>query len=342
MNKNTGLLVGNHPQEYLFGSTSPIVHEVRNSTKDWRAFRSRDERQNMNPEDRMYCVTGSGTNVLEQQANWMLVNNLWPADALKFFTDNGYIVDGKFEISRRFTAKMSGTTHAGNYFYKVWDSIRHDGIVPDSKYPDDKSLTWDEFYQPISNDLLLLGKESLKYFNVQYEDFSNSTSAQKLIAREMAPLQFGVPTGCGWQAEVPLCNLSPNHAIDGDHQRPDTSEEIFDSYDPFTKHLAKGYPIPICYRAVLYPIRRDAPVTTVSKTFDKDMIFGETSEDVGRLQEFLKVIEPVTKYYGSMTKDKVKEFMEFKNIGTWWEKNVYPAGRRVGPKIRAAINQLIK
>ena len=341
LTKNTGLLIGDRPEDYRFGSTSPIVHEVRNSTKDWRAFRSKEERQNQNPEDRMHCVSASATNLLEQQANWMLANNLWPADALKFW-DKGYIVDRKFEFSRRFTAKMSGTTRAGNYFYKVWDSIRKDGIVPDSMYPDDPSLTWDEYYKNPGEELKLLGKDSLKYFSVLYEQFTGSTGAQKKTALEMAPLQFGVTTQCGWDAEVPVCGLNANHAVDNDFIRGDLSYEIFDSYMPYQKHLPKNYSIPICYRAILYPITRNVPVGPTSPAnvlFPIDMKYGETSLYVKDLQRVLKVIEPTTGFYGKLTQAAVWKFQKDNGLGNFFE-FLFWRGRRCDKGTRDKLNKL--
>ncbi len=349
LTKNTGIIIGERPEDYKFGANSQIKHEVRNATRDWRQFRSRDERQNMNPEDRMYCVTGSATNIWEQQANWMLVNNLWPKDALEFWYKHGFIVNGKFEISRRFTAKKSGTTKEGNYFYRVWDSIRPhsdgtgDGVVPDSMYPDDKTLSWNEYYKEVPAELTALGKESLKYFTLLYESIAGVAVSTLRESQELAPLQLGVTTQCGWGGEVPLCAAQPNHAIDNDHIRDDFSFDIFDSYDPYSKHLPSAYPIPICYRAVLYPVpAKPVPILVVpdaSAPFLKDMAYGETSDDIGRLQKVLKVIEPVTRYYGNMTTKAVQKFMIDRNVGSWWEKYVYPAGRRVGPKVRAELNK---
>lgn len=347
---NTGLIVGERPTDYRFGSTSPIKHEVRNSLRDWRPFRSRDERQNMNPEDRMYCVTGSATNIWEQQANWMLANNLWPEDALKFWKDNGYIVDGKFEISRRFTAKMSKTTREGNYFWKVWDSIRKhkdgsgDGVVPDSLYPDDKSLSWDEYYQEPSDELKALGKESLKYFDLLYESISGISMAEMLRSQELAPLHFGVTTFCGWNSEVPVCGHAPNHAVDNDHIRDDHSYDIFDSYDPYSKHLPKGYTIPICYRAVLYPISQAQPIDVDSIT--SDLKFGDSGEEVIKLKKALARLgwhcsQPYSSLYDKETADVVFHFQLANISHTFLEMLFNLKGKVVGPKTRQAINQAL-
>ncbi len=95
-------------------------------------------------------------------------------------------------------------------------------------------------------------------------------------------------------------------------------------------------------RAVLYPIKRNAPIAPTSPAtalFRRDLTYGETSLDVGDLQRVLKVIEPVTGYYGELTRKTVLNFQIQYNLISWWEK-IFLRGKRVGPKTRAKLNEL--
>ena len=49
---------------------------------------------------------------------------------------------------------MSGTTKEGNYLTKVGDSIRNDGLVPESVWGVDDSIkTWDDYYSEIPENI---------------------------------------------------------------------------------------------------------------------------------------------------------------------------------------------
>jgi len=75
--------------------------------------------------------------------------------------------------------------------------------------------------------------------------------------------------------------------------------------------------------------------------FLKDMAYGERSEEVRKLQEYLSSqgyfwVEP-TGFYGDITAKAVLEY-QVNNINlSWWERYVLK-GKRVGPKTRASLN----
>lgn len=294
---NTGLIYEEKPSDLLGGS---IPFESRNTTANWLSFLSTSEIQKFRHFDSQGCVTFSAMNNLECQFNWALDNDLLTSSAIKFFTDNGYIVDGKFNFSDRFIAKLSGTTRQGNTFQKVWDAIRTHGLVPESKWPSSESFDWDSYYSPIPNDVLELGLTSLKFFEPIYERLTDLSS--KNLDRELkhAPIQLGVATCSPWDSEVPVCDAQPNHAIL--LYDVDNGYNIEDHYDPHKKKLLPGYKIWFAYKAVLFP-----KVTTESP-IDPDHLFsdlklGDSGEKVIKLKRCLDRL-------GFFTSDNSSEYDE--------------------------------
>ena len=262
----------------------------------------------------------------------MLINNLWPADALKFWRKHGYIKDGKFEISERFTAKLSGTTKSGNYFYKVLDSVRNDGVVPESHWPsmdapgvDD--FNWDEYYKEISQELKDLGKESLKYFNMMYERIDQGALTKKIIKRalEHAPVGLALVTCSPWMGgkEILWCNADPgsaNHAVLGDGMEED-NYVIWDSYPEHEKILLDGYEIPYAVKAVLYPVKR-AEVVKDSEELTEDVRFGNVGAGVLKLRVALNKLgwknDINNKVYNDELSDVVFNFQRANFPGGLW------------------------
>lgn len=96
----------------------------------------------------------------------------------------------------------------------------------------------------------------------------------------------------------------------------------------------------------LDPIINDLPKPDDFKySFDEDMRFGETSEDIKNLQIFLKMkgfftYPYITGFYGAVTQQAVYKFQLENVIMSWYEKNVL-LGSKVGPKTRGVINHMI-
>lgn len=196
--KNLGVQLAT-PQAgaYLYGE---IEKRILTPRSDWLPYLSHGEWQLGVYVDTMACVSFSALNCVEA-----LFNKLWPTlseDNKKWLGDNGYLTNGRMNGSDRFTAKMSGTTRQGNYLYKVADSIRHDGIVPESVWPfpfDQRNpvFDWDNFYSEIPDDIIELGKEFARRFNILYEqvDIISQDYPDKMTivdALRYAPLQVVV------------------------------------------------------------------------------------------------------------------------------------------------------
>jgi hypothetical protein len=122
-----------HASQYIAGWITAIPDTILNESGDWREFAPKYEPQSSPGEfDSMSCVTFSALNTLE---------------ILHKFHYNHEV-----NLSDRFTAKMSGTSPNGNYFTRVWDSIRHDGVVSEEFWPFEGD-TWNEYMADISQDV---------------------------------------------------------------------------------------------------------------------------------------------------------------------------------------------
>jgi len=177
--KNHGFLLDERTEkdkgtDYLFGA-SPIPLQILQDNSDWENYLPTLELQRYtNPDgsnwDNMSCVTYSALNCIE-----ILYKR-------KFGSEQNF--------SDRFISKMSGTTPNGNSFFKVADTIRHVGLVPEEDW-DDASITppmtWDKYQAAIPKDVIAKGKDFLKMFTINYEFFGPRDSL--LEALKYSPVQ---------------------------------------------------------------------------------------------------------------------------------------------------------
>lgn len=261
--KNTGFLEA-PPREtdWIAGGASGIEFKQYNHLGDWTTLLPSFERQNSVYMDSMACVTFSALNCLESQMRGHLAYQRLPAVLIKELKDLGYYNDRlEFNLSDRFTAKMSGTTRQGNYFVNVWDSIRKHGVIPEADwaYPRDQrtpAFDWDDYYKEIPQELKDKGLKFLeildKYgFKIAYEWVPTSLPS---ISQHLyqAPIQIAAPTCTGWSTDRPVkaCTMKANHATMV-YRITNTEIHDFDSYDPYRKELAIDYPISYAIKGVL-------------------------------------------------------------------------------------------
>ncbi len=199
MPPNGVIIVPPTPTDYIRGLTSPIPSQ--NLFVDWSSYLPSGELQRFSF-DTLACVTFSALHCVATQINWMIASKKLSPFCISQLTDLGFIVDGKFEASDRFTAKMSGTTKQGNSMQNVWQSIRHDGLLPQKDYPNQVG-SWDEFYQEIPQKLKDKAKRILDLLIVQWEWViadPNGTNAFSLIREAVrhAPVQICTPVCPSW------------------------------------------------------------------------------------------------------------------------------------------------
>lgn len=333
-NKNLGVIIKEPSgKDFIVGSTSPIVFENRNTLGDWRILEGPDERQSSRQWDTMGCVSFSAVNgSIATQLNWMIINNLLSGPTLAWLKQKGYLMNNKVNLSERFIVVRSGTSEAGNTAQNVWDAIRNQGIPPEILCPNNlEQYTREQYFNIPYGETDIVAAEWKKYFNVSYE-FLSKTDIKKHLHH--APLQILTAVCSGWTTDNPIkaCDQPIQHATCIMAMDSDGDFEIEDSYPPFDKRLNSDYQIPYVIKGILTPI----PQKVDSFIFGRDLVFGERSTDILKLQVRLGISPTGT--YDDWTRIVVRQLMIGNNIGSWFERNIWPAGRRVGPKIRTYLN----
>ena len=202
--ENTGVLLGNNPEDYFAGANSPIIYKKRLESGDWTPYCLDEEPQYSNKGDSMACVSHSVINAIQAQE---------------------YFLTGKkVNYSKRWLAKMSGTTRQGNYLNKVADTIRQYGLVLEEDYPAPSSFTWDEYHsnipEPLNLQLLKKGQEWFKKWDFAYE-FLQINDANLDYHLKHSPIQIVIP----------------GHAVCGIYS-PDMYITYRDSYPQYNKKYA--------------------------------------------------------------------------------------------------------
>ena len=347
-NYKGGLLIPDHfePSEYLAGAISGIVHEDRNTTGDWTSFLPTDESQRFKYFDDYGCVTHSGENSLEIQLEFLQKSELMRKEDYEWLNYNGYTDENGFNFDDRSIVVLSGTIpNQGNYVHKVWDAFRKIGLIPPDLIPFNSEWRLQDYYSkddfpPIAYNK---GQEFLKRFWIQYERVLANDFEKAL---KHAPLIVGVPTCPGWDYSdiVPACNRSANHAtilVKMDERY----YHIYDSYEPYIKRLPRAYNIQFAYKGLITPITNVSGEDKADQyIFNNDLEFGDYSNEVTELSKRL-ILEntlvspnPPNPHYSPEIVQAVRGYMAKYKIGSWWENNIYPRGRRVGPKIRQHLN----
>lgn len=376
--QNTGFIPSSpSPTDWMASAETGITLGALNPSGDWKPYLPNNERQLLVLSTKQYgtqtyletnsCVTFSATNVLETGANFAMQKSLWPTEAVEWLRgphiiggkEYSYLdADGKLNLSDRFTAKMSGTDPMrGNQLQKVWDSLRHDGAVPEALWPmpvdtvkqwveSGKQFTLSElqslYFAAIPREVVDLGKEFAKRFGVLYDwvSFPGSAVDRGQFAEKLktTPIQIATAVCKPWNTSEIINACGPG----GQHATalvciPVGWDEIYDHYVPFLKRFAPDYSLTYAMRGVLVP---KAPGHYV---FAKDLIVGApNSSEVKELQKALQLLkdkqgQPYMKpglfgAYGKQTQDAVARFQVEVGIVDG------PPGTHFGPKTRAAMN----
>jgi hypothetical protein len=256
--------------------------------------------------DTMSCATFSALNCIETQMNYLLKNNLLSVKQKQFLVDGGYIDnENKVNFSDRFTAIMSGTTEMGNSFVKVWDSIRKDGLLPESKFIFGGN-TFADYHNPvnITENMKVNAKKFLDYFDVQYEWVLNVQSAPEdslkiSEAIKMSPLNIAIHSG-GYHA-VEMLQADQNQ-----HYR------YFDTYPTYVfDRTLMGQPVMFALRGVVES-KNNVVIEYPYFVFNKNLTYGNINNDVTMLQKML-IAEGLLKTQATgnflnRTRDAVKAF----------------------------------
>lgn len=366
---NTGFIpVDPKSSDWKSGGETGILDVARLPSSDWRPYLSDGKWQKLmgvaynggNGFETDACVSFSGIDAVQAYMNWALLNGQYSADNVKFLHDNGYIgADGKVNLSPRFTAKMSGTTINGNTLPNVCNSLRHDGCVPDARWPmpaaqiqADVPNAWNIYYEMIPPDVVNLGVEFAARFSIQYEWIvypGVQMDAQSFLnALKVSALQIATAVCAPWNTAAPIqgCGSGTAHATLLDFVDSVGEYDIRDHYEPFDKIFAANYTIPYGMRIVVGE-QAIVPTTTPAFThhFTTAMALGDRNSEVVALQNALKADGCLslnitsTGYYGSITQASVLAFQIKHQVDTPAALNQLN-GTRVGPKTLAALNVL--
>lgn len=335
--QNTGVIeVSPKPEDWKAGEISGIQYEDR--LVSWRDFLPTNERQYTPKFDTNFCVTFSGLNALETQLNYLFAKGKFSAQAVAFFTNEGYLDENKkFNLNECFNASLNGTTINGNSLPAFWDSIRKVGAIPQKRFTQiDDAKVWNDLVKKPSQDLLDLGLKFLEYVNIQYEwviikEWNQSDVPGILKYHDKhAPCQLAAPVCPMWSRFtlkegdiVKSCpSIVPQH---GTMQFAVTDEYIntYDTYNPFIKNLALDYPIPYAVKGV---VTVKTPPITQKFQFLNNLQKGMTHKDVKELQKRLNAEGFViaksgagspgkeSNFFGDLTLTQVKNYQKTHGI----------------------------
>jgi peptidoglycan hydrolase-like protein with peptidoglycan-binding domain len=352
---NTGFIeVAPRPQDWKSAEGTGVIGSPINATGDWRTYEPPGEwqRDMTTMFETDACVSFSANDTLETYGNYCIKHNLWPSDLVQWLQVKGYFnPDGTLNFSDRFTAKMSGTTMNGNTLPAVWESIRVNGLVPETAWPSDFShlptqgetqANWDKYYAPIPADVIALGKEFLSRFDtgnpnraVQWEwiaypgiAMTPDSFAQQL---KTSPLQIATAVCSGWNTSTVInsCGAGAGHATMLSSVEPNVSYHILDHYRQFDKQFSLSYVLTYAVRGILIPVAPVIPTPSpIQFKFLKDMWFGQQNDDIIQLQIRLGVV-PTSGYFGPLTKAAVLRYQAAHGI---------PTTGYCGPLTRASLN----
>ena len=276
--------------------------------------------------DSMGCASFSLTNVIETQLNYHLAQGNFSKPILNLYNSMGVIQNDKFNFSDRFVVVGSGTTESGNTMQKVIDFVRKNGFVSEGAWPFSQTMTHDDFFTSIPQEIYAKAKKIKWTMNIAYEwSITEQTKQQDRLslaqnALQHAPLWFAIPICPTYKESVALtCPMTtPQHCVEC--YGIDTTYQICDQYNPFLKKLALDYPVLWAMKVVVTPRN---PITLT-----RNLFFGCSGDDVKTLQTFLGV-NP-TGFFGSQTYSKVIEYQT--------DMGISPIGGYVGKLTRASLS----
>ena len=243
------------------------------SSNNWIQYAPSDSRQKFGVYDTNDCWDFSGVKAIAYSMNMLKAKGLLSADALNFFTVNGYLdANGLFAFSERFISIVSGVEGNGNQGEQAGYLGSKYGLIPRSMltYTDAQSIAHTtyldfcaDYYNPlaITDAMYALGEQFLQYISIEQRRVGTLGTTPDTTtlnnALQVTPLQIGVPVPPNtslWNNT----NIYPYAGMKGmNHLVTMTSINdigeyfIDDQYNPRYKSLGAGY---LLYDVVQYLI----------------------------------------------------------------------------------------
>lgn len=269
-------------KDWIVGSASPQIPYTIDC-EDFSPFLPDFDNQ-FGKVDWQRCVSESYMHVVETRLNWALSAELFTKNQIDALTALGYIVNGKFKLSIRALAKMSGTDPTGNSQNAVAECARVQGLLPDSDWPSDPSMDWNQHYAAIPQNLLDKAKQFLKYVSLPYAWLIADTNSvvdyqtiNQVVLKELkqSPVQFTCPLCPSYESRTNTsvcasCGLTEIihammiYALQDDNGSLES--KIRDSYPPYNITLANNYPKPYIMKivATVLPDTTQSPAEDVA------------------------------------------------------------------------------
>jgi adenylosuccinate synthase len=130
------------PRNYKFGAVSG--KKILKPDSDWSKSMPVFEIQKTLKMDEMNCLNQAAT-----KAHEILMETLF-----------GILID----ISQRYPSTLSETTPQGNDMFSVGSAWNNYAFVEEKDWPSDKNMSWSEYYTPIPERILAIGRKVLKQF----------------------------------------------------------------------------------------------------------------------------------------------------------------------------------
>jgi hypothetical protein len=363
------------PADFIAGGETGILEQSRIPSGNWQTYLSPGKLQRFfwtSPGgipasfETDACVSFSAIDAVQAYMNWMSSNGGYSPDNISWLKENGYFdVNGRVNLSPRFMAKVSNTTTAGNSLPAVANALRTSGAVPvlnwDAPLTELESLdvtqtnwftaAWNIYYTDIPSNIITLGLEFAKRFDVMYEWIAYPaaplTTPQFLTKLQVAPLQVATAVCPPWNTDqvILACGAGTAHATLMDSIEPNGDFDIRDHYNPFDKKLSPDYTITYAMRIVVGEKQPIIPTPVFIHHFALPLFLGQSGVEVVHLQDALKadgefpMIVLSTGFYGPITQAAVLAFQRKYQVDTpqaLTELN----GTRVGPKTIIQLNNL--
>jgi len=164
----------------------------------------------------------------------------------------------RLNFNDQFTAILSGTTQAGNYFSNVWASIRNDGLIPQHAL-EFTGTTFKDWINPdqITDALKEDGKEFLGEWNIYREWVNKNNPFDIYTELGSAPLHVSVAFANGKGILNPTGKI--NHAVMLYDAKIGEYFEIFDHYTQTTKKYDWHYKFGAVLKPSLISKNNDMP-----------------------------------------------------------------------------------